>query len=343
MGYLDVPHRKLTPKQRQHVESVYKDAPVPCELKKYYNIMTTMSSHTQLIILLHCFLGILFHIVAVICSGLVLKRVLDVKNDFQSCPDAWLNKQGNLMKDFGISTFCFLVFALFHLGVKAVWIDYDRIFDCTYALFRVAYAEHEEEAVRAKSDITDEEYWVGQNKRYECAKQGVGPARRFFLFCNTRKSTGSPVGYTLYKYTSVVCRTVETFIMLACVLLPTIMWAYFYIFPFDTLRAFAYGKLLNDPNHYYEQIWRDCIPVHTDEIYNKTAVMLVSAVSAQFLWRIVDFGKNPGKAFLWSLSVYGTNSHDRASEGALNKKADVMLSPSCDEENIPGILYPSRT
>eukprot|EP00854_Cymbomonas_tetramitiformis_P000321 gene321-584_t len=297
MGYVDLPHRKLTPKQRQHVESVYKDAPVPCELKKYYNIMTTMSSHTQLVILLHCFLGILFHIVAIICSALVLKRVLDIKDDFQNCPDAWLNKQGNLMKDFGISAFCFLTFALFHLGVKAVWIDYDRIFDCTYALFRVAYAEHEDELVRTSAKTADEEYWVGQNKRYECAKQSVGSARSFFLFCNTRKKTGTKVGYTLYKYASVMCKTVETFIMMACVLLPTIM---------------------------------DCIPVHTDEIYNKTAVMLVSAVSAQFLWRIVDFGKNPGKAFLWSLSVYGTNSYYRASEDARKK-------PLSDDDNLPGV------
>ncbi|KAK3243076.1 hypothetical protein CYMTET_47218 [Cymbomonas tetramitiformis] len=196
-------------------------------------------------------------------SAFLQKRFDEIKKDFGSCPDRWLEKQGRSIHDWNVCTTVVLCVHAVHVLLKYLSAYYERLFDPA-------------------------------SVAYKCDTPG--------------EKASNSVKCGLFKAASVFLKCVESFLYVASLILPTITWAYFNIFPFDTLNSLLHGKIEGTDEYNYNEVWRSCVPKHTDDVYNVTTAMTVMGLCSLWLVVVADFGKNRSKICLALLDEHELNS-----------------------------------
>ncbi|KAK3242592.1 hypothetical protein CYMTET_47751 [Cymbomonas tetramitiformis] len=222
-------------------------------------VLETASVIQRWLIIAYISISIGFNLTAIGISASLWPRFTEILDDFKSCPSTWLQKQGRIIYDWNTVTLFVLIFFTVHTLLKCITF-YEQAFDPSYAMYTIIDS--------------------GENGNV-----------KFWSWTRWK--------VILYKILTVFLKLTESFLAITSILLPTVMWAYFYIFPFDTLNGFALAKHEGTSDYLYSEAWRTCIPKHTDDVYNALVPMMVCSVMSAFLLHLVDFAKNPAKAILW--------------------------------------------
>ncbi|KAK3253724.1 hypothetical protein CYMTET_37059 [Cymbomonas tetramitiformis] len=238
-------------------------------------------------------IAVLLNVASIIISASLISRFDEIKSDFESCPEAWLRKQGRIIYDWNVCTIVILTICSVHTLLKYSAF-YAKLFDPMDAIY--------------ECDVSNGSTW----EYWKCVFKRIGGT---FMKC------------------------VESFLYVSSPLLPTITWAYFYIFPFDTLNSLLHGKIEGTDEYNYNETWRGCVPKHTDDVYNFTIALVSMTALSTWLMTMADFGKNSANVCtkLWNRSLKSEKNNE-GNRGSFD--ASKEFKHSDDEAEQPLLSSP---
>lgn len=279
----------------------------------YAKSMAQVAGFTRVSNVAFVTIAIIFNLTTMSISIALRPRLEEIKDNFESCPDRWLQKQGHLMYDWNVCTFVIVAIASVHMLLKSfkVYADFfdpfDGFFQCAqlkdekknedYNYSRDLYPEDLKELQKKDGETIFMPYRLNMSVDSKNLSDSVKSQKtKEITWKNSFKCF-------LWRSTGAFMKCLEAFLITTSPLLPTIMWAYFYVFPFDTLNSLLHGKHEGTDDYFYDEAWRNCVPKHTDQVYNNITVMMIAGISSAWLLCVADFGKNPANV---AISFYNS-------------------------------------